>query len=69
KWVGAGVYVGNENTFYKSNKDEVDMSIYAKFETKGDKKKANFLVENLMQVLRYTYTIFFLNRYLLRLCL
>ncbi|NVP24840.1 major outer sheath protein Msp [Treponema phagedenis] len=47
KWVGAGVYVGNENTFYKSNKDEVDMSIYAKFETKGDKKKANFLVENL----------------------
>ncbi len=52
KWVGAGVYVASAGTPYagfnaKDNKDIADMSMYVKFETKGDKKEASHLVEGL----------------------
>lgn len=54
KWVGAGVYAGSEGTLiggYDADKTPprgiVDLAVFAKFETKADKKDATNLVEGL----------------------
>lgn len=52
KWVGAGVYAGSEGTLigYDADNDKrgiVDLAVFAKFETKADKKDATNLVEGL----------------------
>lgn len=56
KWVNAGVYVSSPGTGFSGmngkaksldNREITDLSFYAKFETKGDKKEASNLVEGL----------------------
>ena len=54
KWVGAGVYAGSEGTViggYDADAEtrgkHPDMAVFAKFETKADKKDATNLVEGL----------------------
>lgn len=56
KWVGGGLYVASAGTPYEgvaekiddtSKKYIADMAMYVKFETKGDKKEASYLLEGL----------------------
>lgn len=56
KWVGGGLYVASAGTPYEgiaekiddtSKKHIADMAMYVKFETKGDKKEASYLLEGL----------------------
>ena len=56
KWVGGGLYVASAGTAYQgfaekiddtSKKYIADMAMYVKFETKGDKKEASYLLEGL----------------------
>lgn len=47
KWVGAGVYVGSAGTFIGKPSTNVDMAVFAQFETKGEKEDATNLVEGL----------------------
>ena len=52
KWISAGVYAASTGTPYstfegKHNQNIANMAMYVKFETKGDKKEASYLVEGL----------------------